>query len=141
MVSIDHVFNARDRRDMSPDHDLGLRRQFAGKAAHFAHLADVYDDGSDADHVEVATPQMVRKCLASGKVEQRRRRADVFLNHHQTPRAVKHAQREWALRPGHLVVIKLHRIDGAATEFIVLRVRAKHGGKQNAGCGSLGVHH
>ena len=52
---------------------------------------------------------------------------------------MEHAQREAALRARDLVVIELHRIDGAAAEFVVLRVRAEDRTQQNAGAGSLGM--
>jgi hypothetical protein len=41
------------------------------------------------------------------------------------PRAVKHAQREAILLARNLVVVELHRIDGTAAKFIVLRVGPK----------------
>ncbi len=44
-----------------------------------------------------------------------------------------HAQREGALRPRHLIVIQLHGINGAAAEFIVLRIRAEYGGQKHTG--------
>jgi hypothetical protein len=50
---------------------------------------------------------------------------------------MKHAQRKSSLRPRHLIVIKLHRIDGPAAELVVLRIRAKHGAQQNTSMTSL----
>jgi hypothetical protein len=50
---------------------------------------------------------------------------------------VKAAEREGTLGLGHLVVIQLHRIDGAATELIVLRVRTEDR-LNRTGRGSLG---
>ena len=112
----------RSRRDMPADDDRGIGRDLADHAAHLAHLADVDDDGRDADDVVLVRVQFAREGLASGKVEDRAGRRDVLLDHQDAPGAVEAAQREGALRLGHLVVIQLHRIDGAAAEFIVLRV-------------------
>lgn len=52
---------------------------------------------------------------------------------------MKHAQRETALRPRYLIVIKLHRIDGAASELIVLGVGSEDRAQQNARLDSFGV--
>jgi hypothetical protein len=57
------------------------------------------------------------------------------------PGAMKHAQREAALRPRNLMVIKLHRVDGAAAELVVLRVRSENRAQQNAGLPALWVAH
>jgi hypothetical protein len=46
---------------------------------------------------------------------------------------------ETALRARDLVVIELHRVDGAAAEFIVLRVRSEDRTQENSGAGSLGM--
>ena len=45
---------------------------------------------------------------------------------------MEHAQREAALGARDLIVIKLHRIDGAAAEFVVLRVRSEDRTQKNA---------
>jgi len=52
---------------------------------------------------------------------------------------MEHAQREAALRAGDLVVIELHRIDGPAAKFVVLRIRTEDRTQQNASVTSLGV--
>ena len=52
---------------------------------------------------------------------------------------MEHAQRKASLGARHLVVVKLHGIDPAAAELIVLRVGSKNGGKKNAGRSALGV--
>ena len=83
--------------------------------------------------------QFALKRLQGREVEQRAGRGDVLLDHHQPPRAMEHAQREAALLAGDLVVIKLHRIDGAAAEFVVLRVRTENGGEKNSGLFSFGM--
>ena len=45
---------------------------------------------------------------------------------------MKHAQRETALRARDLIVIKLHRIDGTAAKFVVLRIRPEDRTQKNA---------
>ena len=55
------------------------------------------------------------------------------------PRAVEHAQGERALLARHLVVVQLHRVDGAAAELIVLRVGTEDGSEQDTGLAALGV--
>ena len=52
---------------------------------------------------------------------------------------MEHAQGERALRARHLVVVQLHRVDGAAAEFIVLGVGSEDGREQNAGVRALRV--
>ena len=47
--------------------------------------------------------------------------------------------RKTPLRARHLVVVKLHRIDAAAAELIILRVGSKNGSQKNAGRRALGV--
>ena len=76
---------------------------------------------------------------ARGEIEHRARRRDIFLDHHDPPRAVKHAQGEWTLLASDLVVIQLHGVDGAAAEPVVLRVGAENGGQQDAGLGTFGM--
>lgn len=41
------------------------------------------------------------------------------------PRAVKHSQGEAALCASDLIMIGLHRVNGAAAEFVILRVRSE----------------
>jgi hypothetical protein len=52
---------------------------------------------------------------------------------------MEHAQRKAALRACDLIVIKLHRIDGAAAELVVSRVRAENRTQQDAGLRSFGM--
>jgi hypothetical protein len=52
---------------------------------------------------------------------------------------MEHAQRKAALCACDLIVIKLHRIDGAAAKFIVSGVRAEDRTQQDAGLRSLGM--
>ena len=79
------------------------------------------------------------KSFEGGEVEQRAGRGDVLLDHHQSPGAMEHAQREAALLARDLVVIQLHGIDGAAAEFVVLRVRAEHGAQQHPRLSPFGM--
>ena len=52
---------------------------------------------------------------------------------------MEHAQRKGALGSRHLVVVKLHRIYGAAAEGIILRIGAEDGTQQNASLSSFGM--
>ncbi len=137
VVGIDHLFDAGDGGDVTADDDRGVGREFADHAAHLTHLADVDDDAGDANDVVMIGFQFAREVVARGEVENGARRGDVRLDQHDAPGAMKHAQREAALGARDLIVIKLHRIDGAAAEFVVLRVRAEDGAQQNAGVWSL----
>ena len=83
--------------------------------------------------------QFPRKGLAGGEIQHRARRGDVLLDHHDAPGAVETAQRECTLAARHLVVIELHRVDRAAAESIVLRVRSEHGREQDPGLGAFGM--
>ena len=125
VVSVDHLLDARDGGHVSADYDDRTRRKLAGHAAHLAHLGDVHDDRRDTDDVILLIRKFLGKAFARRKVEYRAGRGDVFLDHHDAPGAMKHAQRKTALRTRDLVVIKLHRVDGAAAEFVILRVRAE----------------
>ena len=44
-----------------------------------------------------------------------------------------------ALAARYLVVVELHRVDGAAAVGIILCVRAEDGGEQDTGLGSFGM--
>src|SRR5262249_26500847 len=114
VIRVHHVADSGNRCDVSADDDGGLRPNLANALAHLPHLADVGDDGGDADNVVFLLVQFLLELLESGEVEHRAGRGDVALDHHDPPRAVEHAQREAALSPGYLVVVELHRIDGTA---------------------------
>ena len=107
---------------MSADNDDRLRRKPTHPAAHLTDLSEVGNDAGDANDVVLMRRSSLLKRIQGREVEQGAGRGDVLLDHHQSPRAMKHAQGEAALLAGDLVVIQLHRIDGAATEFVVLRV-------------------
>src|SRR6185437_12679423 len=83
--------------------------------------------------------ELAREFAARGKVEQGAGRGDVLLNHHNAPGTVEHTQGERALLTRDLVVVELHRIDGAAAEFIILGVGAKNGGQKNSRLRALGM--
>ena len=138
-IGINQFVDAGDGGDVPADQDLRFGRQPANSAAHFAHLAEVRDDAGDADDVVFVRCEFLFEALERGEVEQRAGRRDVTLNHHQTPGAVKHAQRETALRARDLVVIQLHRIDGAAAELVVARIGPEDRTQQNAGLGTFGM--
>jgi len=52
---------------------------------------------------------------------------------------MEHTQRKTALGTRDLIVIKLHRVDGAAAELVILRVRSEDRTQQDAGLRSLGM--
>ncbi len=52
---------------------------------------------------------------------------------------MEHPQREGSLSARHLIVIKLHGVDAAATELIILGVGSENRGEENAGMYALGV--
>ena len=125
VIGIDHLLDSRNGGHVPAHHDHRLWRELPGHAAHLAHLGDVDNNSCNADHVVVIVFQLARKVVAHGEVEHRAGRRNICLDHHDSPGAMKHTQREAALCPRHLIVIKLHWIDGAAAEFVVLRVRSE----------------
>ena len=52
---------------------------------------------------------------------------------------MEHAKRKTALRPGNLVVIELHGVDGAAAKFVILRIGPEDRAQQYAGMLSFGM--
>jgi hypothetical protein len=52
---------------------------------------------------------------------------------------MKHAQRKAALPACNLIVVELHRVDGAAAKFVILRVWAENGTQQNSSLRALGM--
>lgn len=51
VIGVDHLRESGDGGDVSADDDGGTGRELADHAAHFAHLADVHDDGRNADDI------------------------------------------------------------------------------------------
>ena len=92
---------------------------FADDAAHLAHLADVYRDRRDADDVVVLPGDLARTALARWEVEQFAWCGEIRLDHHDAPGAMEHEQRKTALGARYLIVIELHRSDGAAAILVV----------------------
>jgi hypothetical protein len=76
---------------------------------------------------------------SSGEIKNGAGRGNVRLDQHDAPGPMEHPQRKAALRARNLIVIELHRIDGAAAEFVVSRVRAENRTQQDAGLFSLGM--
>jgi hypothetical protein len=93
------------------------------ESAHLTHLPDVHDDPGNADDVVVMTGDLTNETLARGEVEHRAWRADVVLDQHQSPTAMKHAERERTLLACDLVVIELGRVDRTRSELVVSRER------------------
>jgi len=139
VVGVNHAGDLRDRRDVPAHHDRRRRGVLAHEAAHLAHLADVHDDGRDADDVVLVLGNLSNETLARGKVENGARRGDVVLKEGQRPGAMEHAQGERPLLARHLVVIELDRVDFARSEFVVDGERFEDGGQENARAGALRV--
>src|SRR3954469_19634581 len=139
VVRVDHLLYSRYGRDMATNHNGRAWRQLADHPAHFAHLGYVHDDRGNPDHIVVMLSNLALEIFPGGKIENRARRGNVCLDQHDAPGTMEHAQREAALRPCDLIVVKLHRIDGAAAELVVSRVWAEDGTQQEAGLRSLGM--
>ena len=137
VIGVNHRFDSGNGRDMPTHHDRGLRREFPRHAAHLAHLGHVHDNSGDADYVILITLQLALKIVARRKIEHRTGRGNIRLDHHDAPGSMKHAQREAALRSRHLIVIKLHRIDGAASELVILGIRSEDRTQQDPRLRSL----
>ena len=139
VVCVDHLLNAWNPGHMPAYDDDGTRGELSNAPAHLAHLPEVGNDAGNPNDVVRMRSQLLFKFVQGREVEHRAGCRNVLLNHHQSPRAVEHAQRKAVLRAGDLVVVQLHRIDGAAAEFIVLRVGAKSRREKNSSLNSLGV--
>ena len=132
VIGVDHRFETGDCGHVSAHYEDRVRRKLPHHPAHFPDLADVDDDAGDPDDVVVVLGQFAGKAVARGKIQHRARRGNICLNHHDAPRAVKHPRRKAALRSRNLIVEQLHRIDGPASEFVILRVGAKDRAEQHA---------
>src|ERR1019366_1771557 len=136
VVGIQHLLHAGDGGDVAAHDDGGARRELANHAAHLAGLMNVDDDRRDADDVVVVGGEFPGEGLARGEVEDRAGGRDVPLDHEDAPGTVETAQGERALATRYLVVVELHRVDGAAAVGIIPRVRSEDGGEQDPGLGS-----
>jgi len=122
VIGIDQFFDPRNGRDMPSDHNFGMGRKSPNHPAHLANLAHIDDDRRNSHDVVLMAGQFASKVILGREVENRAGGGDVRLNEHDAPRTVKHSQGEAALCAGDLIVIKLHRIDGAAAELVILRI-------------------
>jgi hypothetical protein len=120
VIGVDHLFNPGDGAHVPVHYDHRMRREFTRHAAHLAHLGHVHHDSREADHVVMLRLQLAGKVFPRGKVEHGAGRGNIRLDHHDAPGAMKHAQRKAALNARDLIVIELHRIDGAAAELVGL---------------------
>src|ERR1035437_7260248 len=139
VVGIQHFLHPWNGGDVAAHDERGARGEFARHAARIAGFADVDDDRGDADDVIVVGGEFAGKGLARGEVQDGAGGGDVPLDHEDAPGTVETAQGERALAARYLVVIELHRVDGAAAVGIILRVRAEDGGEQDPGLGSFGM--
>ena len=69
--------------------------------------------------------QFAGEVFLGWKVEDRAGYRDIRLDQHDAPRAVKHSQGEAALCASDLIMLELHRVNRAAGEFVILRVRSE----------------
>ena len=126
LVQIGHV------GDVAADDDRGVRQILPNQLAHLLHFEDVGNDRRDADDVVLVGANLLDEAIERGEVQQRAGRGDVRLDHHQAPTAVEHPQRESALGPRHLVVVKLHRVHAPAAVLVVLAVGPEDARQQHA---------
>ena len=126
VIGVDHGVELRERRDVPADDDRRSRRVLAHEPAHLLHLADVHDDARNAHDVVGVGLELAYETLARGKIEHRGRCRD------DAPRAMRHAERKRILGARHLIVVQLHRVDGAAAELVVLREGTEDRGEENA---------
>lgn len=131
VIGVEHALDAGDRGDVTAYDDHTAWRELAGHATHLAHFSDVDDDGRDSDDIVAAADQLIGEDFARGKIQNRAGSRDIFLNHDDAPRAMKHTQGEDALQARDLVVVELHRIDDPTAELVVLGVGAEDGSEQN----------
>jgi hypothetical protein len=109
-----------------PDENGGVRLVTAYQFTHFPDLADIGKDGAYSDDVIGCFFKFPNEAIQGGKIEDRARCVDVRLEQQQGERAVKHAQGKSPLYTRDLIVVKLHRVDGAAAVFIILCERTEH---------------
>jgi hypothetical protein len=139
VVRIDHLVDAGYGGDMAADHNRRVRRKLADHAAHFTHFGDVHDDRGDSDDVVWMRGDLALEIVSSREIKNGAGRGNIRLDQHNAPGAMEHAQRKAALRACDLIVIELHRVDGAAAELVVSRVRAENRTQQDAGLRSFGM--
>jgi hypothetical protein len=139
VVGVDHLVDAGYGGDMPADHNRRVRRKLADHAAHFTHFGDVHDDRGDSDDVVSMRGDLALEVFSSGEIKNGAGRGNIRLDQHDAPGTMEHPQRKAALRACDLIVIELHRIDGAAAELVVSRVWAEDRTQQDAGLLSLGM--
>ena len=138
MVRPETLLDARQARNVPPHHNLGMGLKLADKFAHLFSLEVVRRDGADRHHIVALLAQFLGEAIQGRKIQKRVGCRNVVANHHQPPRTVKHPQRKRPLTPRDLVVVKLHRVDGAAAIFVILGIRPEDAGEQNSGPGNFG---
>ena len=126
---IDELMNVRFVGNVPSHNDGGAGRVLSNDLAHLLGFAHIRDDRADTDDVVIAVSHLIDEAIQGGEVQEGAGRVDVGLNNHEAERPVEHPQGRSALNPRHLVVVELHRVDDAASVFIVLRIGAEDAGK------------
>ena len=126
MVSLDPLLEPGNAGNMPAHDDLRIGEMLVDELAHGLDLPEIGRDRADAHNVVRVSADLLDEPLEHRKIEQGAGGRNIRLDEHEPPGAMEHAQGKRPLLPRHLVVVELHRIDGAATVFIVLGIRSKN---------------
>ena len=133
MVGVDPICQIGQIGNVSANDNRRLRQVLTDEFAHLFHLEHVHQDTADADDVVLILTNLLDEAIQVGEIQQRTAGFQVRLDQHQSPTAMKNAQRERPLLTGDLIVIQLHRVDDATAVFVVLGIRSKHAAEQHVG--------
>ena len=125
MIRIDDIVNVLQVGDVAADDDRCPGLMPAHQFAHPDDLADIRNDGADADDIVGIVRDFLDKAVLGRKIQQGARGIDIGLDQHQPEAAMKHAKGKCTLNAGHLILIKLHRVDFPAAECVVLGIGPK----------------
>jgi hypothetical protein len=132
-VRINYLIKTFFVGDMPADNDLGCGLMLPDQLAHLFDLADIRENRADTDNVVGPMVDFFTETIKRGKIHECAGRFQISLNHHQTERAVKHAQGKSTLNPGYLIFIKFHRVDLPASVFVIPGIGSKDTRQQNSG--------
>ncbi len=138
-VCVDHPIEPLFVADVPADHNRRGRLMPTDQLAHLLDLAYIGDDGADTDHVIGVFTDLFRETLQRGEIQEGAGGIEVGLNHHQSEGTMKHPERESPLDARHLILIQFHRVDPAASVFVIPGVRAEDTREQDAGAASEGM--